>query len=115
MIHDQGFSFSARVLGGLIWFLQVVRQLFFELVGQLGITCKFIRHGVVILGLRVRVRGEMQYRGIVSRIVVPGLMPYEARIVRSKFGSESAIQVDVGSFTLLIEKQVLSAVNIVAA
>ena len=92
-----------------------MRQLFFELVGQLGIACKFIGHGVVILGLRVRVRGEMKHRGIVSRIVVPGLMPYEARIVRSKFGSESAIQVDVGSFARLIKEQVLPAIHIIAA
>lgn len=92
-----------------------MRQLFFELIGQLGVTCKFIGHGIVILGLRVGVRGEMQYRGIVRRIVVPGLMPYEARIVGSKFGSESAIQVDVGSFARLIKEQVLPAIHIIAA
>ena len=75
-----------------------------QLIGILSVACKFIGHGVVVFCFGLGIRSEVEYRGIVLRVNVPGFVVDEGGIVGSEFGSEGAIGIDVGGIAFLVEE-----------
>ena len=69
----------------------------------------------MVLSLRLRIGCEVEYRRIVGGVDIPRFMVDECGIVGSKFGSESAIGIDVGGISFLIQEVVLSTLDIEAA
>jgi hypothetical protein len=81
----------------------------------LRVACEFIRHGVIVGGIGVGVRGEMQNGGIEFGVIISTLMIDESAVIGSEFGSKGAIGIDIHGFALLIKQVILALLDVEAA
>jgi hypothetical protein len=61
LAQDQRLSFGAVVVSRMIWRFEVAGKLGLQLVGALGISCKFVGERVMVGSTRSRIWREMKH------------------------------------------------------
>lgn len=85
------------------------------MIWKLRISRELIGDRVVIRGLWLRIRREMQQSRVIQRLLIPTLMIDEATEVGSELRPKGAIGIDEHGLSLLVKQVVLAPIDIVAA
>jgi hypothetical protein len=112
LLNIYGKSLFAWVLSCLSRFFEVFGELWVKLVGKLGIACKFIRHGIRIFCIGLRIRGIMKNGGVKFSVIISRLMTNEATEVGAKLSPEGANRVDRQIDALLIHEKIFACIDI---